>query len=67
MSSLGTHACGMGVLIILFLTGMHFLVLQANLRQPPRLDESAFFTVLIGFVLLLAIFIGSLALRFGRR
>lgn len=66
LNSLATSACAMGILLILFLVGIHFLVLEANARNPARLDESAFLVVLVGFLLLLALWIGTLALRFGR-
>ena len=66
MSTLAALGCAMGVLLILFLVGIHFLVLEANTRSPARLDESAFMVVLVGFLLLLALWIGALALRFGR-
>ena len=63
---LASHACSMGVLIIAFLSGIHFLTIEANRRSPPRLDESSMFAVVIGFVVLLVIWIGALALRFLR-
>ena len=63
---LASHACAMGVLIILFLAGIHFVTIEANRRTPPRLDESTMLAVVIAFVVLLAIWIGALALRFVR-
>ena len=66
LSFLTSHACAMGVLLTLFLVGIHFLVLEANERTPPRLDEHAFMVVLIAFLLLIAVWIGTLVLRFAR-
>ncbi|HTQ00905.1 MAG TPA: hypothetical protein VMN56_16415 [Casimicrobiaceae bacterium] len=66
LSFLTSHACAMGVLLTLFLVGIHFLVLEANERTPPHLDEHAFTVVLIAFLLLLAVWVGTLVLRFAR-
>ena len=56
----------MGVLLSIFLVCIHLLTVDANARSPARLDEPAFFAVLIGFVILVAVWIGGLALRFAR-
>jgi len=61
-----SHGCALGVLLILFRLGVHFLTLEANTRTPARLDESEFFMVLVGFLVLLAIWIVAIALRFRR-
>lgn len=66
LSFLASHACAMGVLLGAFLVGIHFLVLEANERIPPHLDEHAFTVVLVAFLLLLAVWIGTLVLRFAR-
>ena len=63
---LASHACAMGVLLCVFLVSIHLLTLEANQRTPPRLDEAAFFAVLIGFAVLLVVWIGAIALRFAR-
>jgi len=63
---LASHACALGVLITVFLLGIHLLTIEANERSPARLDESSLFVVLIGFVVLLAIWILVLGLRFTR-
>jgi hypothetical protein len=60
---LASHACVMGVLLGIFMGAVHFLVLEANARSPARLDEPTFFTVLIGFLVLVGVWIGALALR----
>jgi hypothetical protein len=52
-----------GVLIAALILGMHFLMLEANARTPARLDESAFFTMIVAFLALLAIWIVALARR----
>jgi len=66
LSTLATWGCAFGVLLIVFLTCIHLLTLEANARVPARLDEGTFFTLLVGFLLLLAAWIGFMLLRFGR-
>ena len=66
LSALATWGCAFGVMMVVFLTSIHFVTLEANARTPPRLDEGTFFTLLIGFLVCLAAWIGFLALRFGR-
>jgi uncharacterized membrane protein len=61
---LASHGCAMGILLILFMLGIHFLTLEANARSPARLDEAEFITVLAAFLVLLAIWIVAIALRF---
>jgi amino acid permease len=66
MATLASWACAFGVVLILFLTGIHLLTLEANARTPARLDEGTFFVVLIAFLVLLAAWIGFMVIRFGR-
>jgi len=66
MATLATWACAFGVLLVSFLTAIHFLTVAANARTPPQLDESVFFVVLGGFVALLAAWIACMVIRFGR-
>jgi uncharacterized membrane protein len=64
---LGGHAAWVGILLSVLFLGMHFLMLEANGRTPARLDEGAFFAVMIAFVVLLVIWMIVLALRLRRR
>ena len=64
---LGGHAGLFGVLLCVLFLGIHLLTLEANARTPARLDEGAFFTVLIAFAVLLLVWLGVLALRLYRR
>ena len=66
MATLASFGCAFGVLLIVFLTCIHLLTVQANARVPARLDEATFFTLLVGFLVLLAAGIGFLVVRFGR-
>jgi len=66
MATLATWACAFGVVLVLFLTAIHFLTLEANARTPAQLDEGAFFVVLGGFLALLVAWIAFMAIRFGR-
>jgi hypothetical protein len=66
LATLATWGCAFGVVLIVFLTSIHFLTLEANARTPARLDEGTFFTLLVGFLVVLVAWIVFLALRFGR-
>ncbi len=66
MATLGNMACAIGVVLILFLVGIHFLTLEANTRTPPRLDEGAFFVVLVLFLVVIGTSVAFMAIRFGR-
>jgi hypothetical protein len=66
LGTLATWGCGFGILLIVFLTCIHFLTVEANMRSPARLDEGNFFTVLVAFLVTMAAWIALLALRFGR-
>lgn len=61
---LKTHSCWLGILLALFLTGVHLLLVQANARTPPRLDEPQFFVLMAIFVVLLVAWLVALSLRF---
>ena len=66
LATLATWGCAFGIVLIVFLTSIHFLTLEANMRTPARLDEGGFFTVLVAFLVMLGLWIAFLALRFGR-
>lgn len=66
LATLATWGCAFGIVLIVFLTSIHFLTLEANMRTPARLDEGEFFTVLVAFLVMLGLWIAFLALRFGR-
>lgn len=66
LSFLAAHACWLGCLIVLFMLGIHTLLLQANRSVPARLPERAFFAALGGFALALLVWILVLVRRFRR-
>jgi hypothetical protein len=47
MASLATSGLGMGCIVTVFLIAVHFMVVAANARTPPRLD-SALLWMLVG-------------------
>lgn len=61
---LANHACALGILLSLFILGVHLLTLQANTMRPPQLPMAAFYALVGGFIALLAAWIGTLMLRF---
>ncbi len=56
-----SHACWLGCALAVFLTAMHLLLVEANLRTPAQLPEGAFFGVL--GILLAVVGVWSLALK----
>lgn len=65
MATLGSVGCAIGIVLVVFLVGMHFLLLEANTRTPPRLDMPVFTAALIGFLAMTGISVAFLAIRFG--
>jgi uncharacterized membrane protein len=63
---LAAHACWLGWLMVVFIVGIHVLLLQANHSEPVRLPEQPFFMMLGAFVLGLAVWIVVLLRRFRR-
>jgi hypothetical protein len=64
MTTLSAYACWLGVLIALFIGGIHYSILVANAIVPPRLPAALFWTLLIGFCGALVLWTGALYLRF---
>lgn len=64
---LANHACALGILLSLFMLGVHLLTLQANAVRPPQLPLAAFYALLGLFLAILAAWIGTLFLRFRIR
>ena len=62
----GGYATIVGSLICLFILGIHFLILEANARNPARLDNSDLFAAVGVFVVLLVIWIIGLAIGLKR-
>jgi len=66
LAYLGRHACWLGCLIVLMMAGIHALILQAHDVVPPKLPETPFFSLLIGFLLALGVWILVLYRKFHR-
>jgi hypothetical protein len=64
LSSLASHACWLGCLCAAFLAGMHYAILEANAAAPPRLPADLVWTLLIALLAGIALWIGTLYLRF---
>ena len=63
---LTAHACWLGSLMIVFIIGIHFMLIAANATQPPRLPTQPFITLLVAFLLGIAIWAATLVRRFRR-
>jgi uncharacterized membrane protein len=64
LATLASHACWLGCLLAVFIAGIHFAVLEANAAVPPRLPADLFWTLLVGFLAAVALWIGALYLRY---
>jgi uncharacterized membrane protein len=60
------YATIVGSLIALFILSTHFLILEANARNPARLDNSGLMVAVATFVVLLVIWIIGLAIGLRR-
>jgi uncharacterized membrane protein len=63
---LAGYATIVGSLICLFILSTHFLILEANARNPARLDNSHLLAAVVVFVVLLALWIIGLAIGLRR-
>jgi uncharacterized membrane protein len=61
-----SHACWLGCAMLVFFTGTHLLLLDANAAQPPRLPERPFIALVVGFVVVLVVWMFALRMRFRR-
>jgi uncharacterized membrane protein len=61
---LTAHACWLGSLMVVFIVGIHLLLIEANATQPPRLPTQAFITLMVLFLMALAIWAATLVRRF---
>ena len=64
---LTAHACWLGSLMVAFITAIHFLLIEANATQPPRLPFQPFIAALVSFVVAMGIWLAALVLRFRNR
>ena len=67
LNYLAAHACWLGSLMVVFITAIHFLLIEANATQPPRLPFQLFITVLVIFVVAMGLWMGTLVLHFRNR
>jgi uncharacterized membrane protein len=64
LNALSAHGAWLGSLIALFIVAIHYVVLVANRISPPRLPADLFRILLIAFLVGIALWIGTLFLRF---
>jgi uncharacterized membrane protein len=64
LSALASHACWLGCLLVVFLTAIHFLTVEANAVTPARLSESALIGVMAGFAIGILLWVLALWARF---
>ena len=63
-ASITVRAVVLGTLLSIFMGGVHWLILQANATVPPRLSASAFWAMLIAFLVLVTVWIGAFWSKF---
>ena len=63
---LAAHGHRLGRLVIVLMTGLHFVVLVANRADPPALPQSWLMAIVVGFVFALAMWVLALYRRFPK-
>jgi len=63
----GTHACWLGSLLVVFIAAIHFLLIEANAAQPPRLPIQLFITLLVLFLVALSLWAATMVLHFRHK
>jgi len=61
LARMRTHACWLGSTMLVFFTGMHFLLLRANAVTPAHLPEGPFYAMIVALVIVVVAW--GLALR----
>jgi uncharacterized membrane protein len=64
--ALAAQGAWLGCLVTLFFAAIHYVVLEANRASPPRLPADLFIMLLATFVGAIALWVGALWLRFRR-
>ena len=63
---LAAHGHRLGRLVMVLMTGLHFVVLVANRADPPALPQSWLMALVVGFVFALAMWVLALYRRFPK-
>lgn len=63
---LAAHGHRLGRLVIVLMTGLHYVVLVANRAEPPALPQSWVIAILLGFVFALGMWVLALYRRFPK-
>ena len=63
---LAAHGHRLGRLVIVLMTGLHYVVLVANRAEPAALPQSWFIAIVLGFVLALGLWVLALYRRFPK-
>ena len=63
---LAAHSHRLGRLVIVLMTGLHYVVLVANRVEPPALPQSWLMAILLGFIFALAMWVLALYRRFPK-
>ena len=63
---LAAHGHRLGRLVIVLMTGLHYVVLVANRAEPAALSQSWFIAIVLGFVMALGLWVLALYRRFPK-
>jgi hypothetical protein len=64
LSTLARFGSWLGIIVALFLAGIHFVVLEANRVSPARMPAPAFWTLMALFALAMILWVAALTRRF---
>ena len=64
LESIALRAIVLGGLLAIFMSGVHWLILQANAAVPPQLPPRLFWTLLIAFLVAFTAWIGAFWSKF---
>lgn len=67
LAYLRKHGAHFGALLVIFLGFVHWLVIQANTHNPPRLPESVLFIGMAAFLVGLVAWLGGFIAHFHQR
>jgi len=64
LDSIAAYGLLLGCLVMVLIAGVHRLIIEANAAVPPQLPVREFWTLLIAFLVAVAVWIGAFFLRF---
>lgn len=66
LNALSAQGAWLGSMVALFVAAVHYVLLVANASSPPKLPADLFGMLVVGFLMLMALWLGALYLRFRK-